>query len=201
MSPEYPVRSPTSISPMSVGSLMSPSNFWEIQSAAASVFPATRSKRMSSAFRCVSGHKIAMTGRGRGQGPLAREITRLATPSLFPISHSRDPFPRRGVPLALVTRPPRAQYKKKTETLSRVWLKKTQKTSLTRGGGVEESNLGPGSHPDGSGSPARGLNREAGSGEGGLGQHSGLHRSVCLTVGVALLELRFGHGQRLSCSR
>ena len=82
------------------------------------------------------------------------------------------------MPLALVTRPPRAQYKKKTETLSRVWLKKTQKTSLTRGGGVEESNLGPGSHPDGSGSPARGLNREAGSGEGGLGQHSGLHRSV-----------------------
>mmetsp|Transcript_10730 Transcript_10730/g.32781 ORF Transcript_10730/g.32781 Transcript_10730/m.32781 type:complete len:243 (-) Transcript_10730:117-845(-) len=50
---------------------------------------------------------------------------------------------------------------------------------VSRGGGVEESNLGPGSHPDGSGSPARGLNREAGSGEGGLGQHSGLHRSVC----------------------
>ena len=120
-----------------------------------------------------------MTGRGGGQGPLAREITGHATPSLFPISHSRDPFPRRGVPLALVTRPPRAQYKKKTETLSRVWLKKTQKTSLTRGGGVEESDLGPGSHPDGSGSPARGLDREAGSGEGGLGQHSGLHRSVC----------------------
>ena len=84
-----------------------------------------------------------------------------------------EEFPSPSLPARL------AQYKKKTETLSRVWLKKTQKTSLTRGGGVEESDLGPGSHPDGSGSPARGLDREAGSGEGGLGQHSGLHRSVC----------------------